>query len=91
MTKNELISAVAKKSGLKKADTDKAVNALIEVLTEALKADDKVQLVGFGTFESSVRPARTGRNPHDGSEVLIPEAKVAKFKAGKTLKDSLNA
>lgn len=91
MNKSELISAVSEKSGLKKVETDKAISALVEVLTDAMKAGDKVQLVGFGTFESSERPERTGRNPHDGSTIVVPAAKVAKFKPGKALKDALNA
>lgn len=90
MNKSELIVALAQKAELSKKDADKALNAFVQVVTEALKAGDKVQLVGFGTFESKERPARTARNPRTGEEIQIAASKTASFKAGKALKDSIN-
>ena len=90
MNKSELIVALAQKADLSKKDAEKAVNAFVEVVTESLKAGDKVQLVGFGTFESKERPARTARNPRTGEEIQIAASKTAAFKAGKGLKDSIN-
>ena len=90
MNKSELIVALAQKAQLSKKDTEKALGAFIEVVTETLKAGDKVQLVGFGTFESKKRPARTARNPRTGEEIKIAASKTAAFKVGKALKDSLN-
>lgn len=87
MTKVELIAAVAEKSELSKKDADKAVNATIQAITEGLKADGKVQLVGFGTFEVRDRAAREGKNPATGEKIHIAATKVPAFKAGKSLKD----
>ena len=90
MNKSELIVALAQKAELSKKDAEKALGAFVEVVSETLKAGDKVQLVGFGTFESKVRPARTARNPRTGDEIKIGASKTAAFKVGKALKDSLN-
>ena len=90
MNKAELISAVAERSELTKKDAEKAVNALISVITDTLANRDKVQLVGFGTFEVRDRSSRKGRNPQTGEEIDIPAASVPAFKAGKALKDSIN-
>ena len=90
MNKNELISAMAEKSGLTKADCEKALIAFTESVTDALKHGDKVQLVGFGTFEVKDREARTGRNPSTGETVEIAASKAPTFKAGKTLKEAVN-
>lgn len=89
MTKVELIAAVAEKSELSKKDSEKAVAAVIDSITEALKSGDKVALVGFGTFETKVRKERKGINPITKKEMLIPEATVPSFKAGKALKDAV--
>ena len=88
MNKTELVSAIAEKSELSKKDAEKALNAFIEAVTDELK---NVQLVGFGTFETSDRAARTGKNPQTGAEIKIAACKAPKFKAGKALKDSVNA
>ncbi len=90
MNKAELIAALAQKAELSKKDAEKALGAFVGVVTEALKNGDKVQLVGFGTFESKVRPARTARNPRTGEEIKIEATKTASFKVGKALKDSIN-
>ena len=91
MNKAELINAVAEKTELKKVDAAKAVDATISAITEALKKGEKVQLIGFGTFEVRKRKARTGRNPRKPGEVIkIPASKAPVFKAGKALKDSVN-
>ena len=90
MTKTELINVVAEKTGFSKKDSDKAVAAVIDAISEALTAGDKVQLVGFGTFEVRERAARTGRNPQSGEEIKIPAAKSPAFKPGKALKDAVN-
>lgn len=90
MNKAELISAMAEKSGMTKKDSEKALNAFVESVEEALVKRDKVQLVGFGTFEVRERSARKGRNPQTGEEIDIPAASVPAFKAGKALKDSIN-
>lgn len=87
MTKVELISAVAESAELSKKDAEKAINATIQAITEGLKNDGKVQLVGFGTFEVRTRAARDGKNPSNGEKIHIPETKVPAFKAGKSLKD----
>ena len=89
MNKNDLINAVAEKAGLTKKDADKAVAATIDAITEALKKDDKVQVVGFGTFEVRSRAARTGRNPQTKEAMTIPASKAPVFKAGKALKDAV--
>ena len=90
MNKTELISAVAEKADLSKKDSEAAVKALVETVTEELKKGEKVQLVGFGTFEVSERAAREGRNPQTGKVMKIKASKAPKFKAGKALKDSIN-
>lgn len=90
MNKAELISVMAEKSGLTKKDSEKALNSFIEAVEEALVKGDKVQLVGFGTFEVRERSARKGRNPQTGEEIDIPAASVPAFKAGKALRDSIN-
>ena len=87
MNKTELIAAVAEKTGLTKKDAEKAVKAFTDVVTEALVKGDKVQIVGFGTFEVSERAAREGRNPRSGETMTIAASKMPKFKAGKALKD----
>ena len=89
MNKTELVASIAAKAEISKKDADKALTAAIETITAALKGGDKVQLVGFGTFESRTRAARVGKNPRTGAEVKIPATKVPAFKAGKALKDSL--
>ncbi len=90
MNKTELVAAIAEKTELTKADSEKALKAFIETVTETLKSGDKVQLVGFGTFEVSNRPARTGHNPRTGKSLKIKASKAPKFKAGKAFKDALN-
>ena len=87
MNKTELVASVAEKSGLTKKDSEKAVNALFASIEEALVAGDKVQLVGFGTFEVRERKERKGQNPQTKKPITIPATKVAAFKAGKNLKD----
>jgi DNA-binding protein HU-beta len=90
MTKSELIDAIAEKAGLSKADASKALSATLESVTDALKAGEKVALIGFGTFSVSLRAARTGKNPQTGEALAIPASKAAKFKAGQKLKDAVN-
>jgi DNA-binding protein HU-beta len=90
LNKAELISAVAEKSGMAKKDAEKAVNAVFASIEEALVNGDKVQLVGFGTFEVRERAARTGRNPQTGEEIQIAASRVPAFRAGKTLKEAIN-
>ena len=90
MNKNEFVAAIAEKSGLTKKDAEAALNAYTEVVTDALKAGDSVQLIGFGTFEARRREARTGRNPHTGEAINISAATVPAFKAGKAFKDAVN-
>lgn len=90
MTKADMINAMAEKAGLSKADAEKALKGFTDVVTEALKAGDKVSLVGFGTFSVGDRAARTGQNPQTGEKINIPAAKSPKFKAGKALKDAVN-
>jgi DNA-binding protein HU-beta len=87
MTKAELVEAVAKSSSLTKAAAEKAVNAVINTVSSALKKGDRVTLVGFGSFEVANRKARTGRNPQTGKEIKIAAAKVPKFRPGKALKE----
>nr|WP_286173499.1 HU family DNA-binding protein [Clostridium sp. WB02_MRS01] len=91
MNKAELIAAVAEKAELSKKDAEKAVKALTDVISEELVKGEKIQLVGFGTFEVSERAAREGRNPKSGEVMNIPASKTPKFKAGKALKDMVNA
>ncbi|MFT4004418.1 MAG: HU family DNA-binding protein [Lacrimispora sp.] len=90
MNKAELIAAVAEKAELSKKDAEKAVKALTDVISEELVKGEKIQLVGFGTFEVSERAAREGRNPKSGEVMSIPASKTPKFKAGKALKDMVN-
>ena len=90
MNKTQLIEAVAAAKNLKKKDAEAAVNATLEAITAALKAGEKVQLVGFGTFEVKERGERTGRNPKTGETITIAAAKHPTFTAGKALKDSVN-
>lgn len=90
MNKTELIAAVAEKAEISKKDAEKAVKAFTEVVSDELVKGEKIQLVGFGTFEVSERPAREGRNPRTGETMTIAASKAPKFKAGKALKDSIN-
>lgn len=90
MNKTELVAAISEKTELTKKDSEKALKALIDVVAEELKKGEKVQLVGFGTFEVSERAARTGKNPQTGAEIKIAACKAPKFKAGKALKDAIN-
>ena len=90
MNKTELVAAIASKANISKKDAEASVKAFTEVVAEELKKGEKIQLVGFGTFETSKRAARTGRNPQTGAEMKIPASKAPKFKAGKALKDSIN-
>ena len=89
MNKTELIAAVAEKAELSKKDAEKAVKALTEAVAEELKKGGKVQLVGFGAFETKERSARVGRNPKTKEEIQIPASRVPAFKAGKALKDAI--
>ena len=91
MNKTELVAAMAEQAGLSKKDAEKALKAFTDVVAEELKKDGKVQLVGFGTFEVSKRAARDGINPSTGKAIKIAASKAPKFKAGKALKDMLNA
>lgn len=90
MNKTQFVDAVAAKSNLTKKEAEAAVNAMTAVVAEALKAGDKVQLVGFGTFEVKARAARTGRNPKTGEAITIAASKAPAFSAGKALKDAVN-
>ena len=90
MNKAELIAAIAAKTGATKKSAEEALNAFVDVVTDALKKGDKVQLVGFGSFEVIKRAARKGRNPQTKEEIKIPASKAPKFKAGKALKDIVN-
>ena len=90
MNRAELIGAMAKEAGLDKKDAEKALKAFTEVVTAELKKGEKIQLVGFGTFEVSERAAREGRNPLTGEAMKIEACKAPKFKAGKALKDAIN-
>ena len=90
MNKNELLAAVAESTGLSKADSASAVDAVFDCITDALKSGDDVRLVGFGTFSVTRRAASEGRNPRTGEKIQIPASNQAKFKAGKGLKESLN-
>jgi DNA-binding protein HU-beta len=90
MNKTELVAAIAEKTELSKKDAEKALKAFTDVVAEELKKGEKIQLVGFGTFEVAERPAREGRNPRTGEVMPIAASKTPKFKAGKALKDSIN-
>ena len=89
MTKAELIAAIAEKTEMSKKDADKALNATIQVITDALVKGDKIQLVGFGTFETREHKAREGINPRSKEKIEIPATTVPAFKAGKALKDAV--
>ena len=89
MNKAELVSKVAESAGMSKKDAEKAVVAVFDSIQDALKDGDKVQLVGFGTFETRERGARIGRNPRSGETIEIPASKVPAFKAGKALKSAV--
>lgn len=90
MNKAELIASMAEKGDLSKKDAEKALNAFLETVEDALVNNDKVQLVGFGSFEVRERAARKGRNPQTKAEITIPASKAPVFKVGKALKDVLN-
>ncbi len=90
MNKTELVAAIAEKAELSKKDSEKALKAFIETVTDELAKGEKIQLVGFGTFEVAKRAAREGRNPLTGEKMKIKASKAPKFKAGKALKDAVN-
>ena len=90
MNKTELIEAIAKKADMSKKDAEAALKAFIDTVGEQLKKGDKIQIVGFGTFEAAKRAARTGKNPRTGETIRIAASKAPKFKAGKALKDLVN-
>ena len=90
MNKTELVEAMVEKTGLSKKESESAIKAFTEIVTEELKAGGKVQLVGFGTFEVSERAARTGKNPQTGEAMEIAASKAPKFKPGKAFKDEVN-
>ncbi|MCL4424368.1 MAG: HU family DNA-binding protein [Firmicutes bacterium] len=91
MNKAELVAAVSEKTGMTKKDSEKVLNAFVEVIEETLTKGDKVSLVGFGTFEVRERAERIGRNPQTGEEIKIAATRVPAFKAGKALKDSVES
>ena len=91
MNKTELVAAVAEQADISKKDAEKVLKAFVDVVTEEMKKGEKVQLVGFRTFEVSERAAREGRNPQTGKTMKIEACKAPKFKAGKALKDAVNA
>lgn len=90
MNKAELIIKVAEQTGISRKDTDKVINSALEAIMDALKNDEKVSLVGFGSFAAKERPAREGRNPLTNEVIEIHSSKAASFKAGKTMKETLN-
>ena len=90
MTRTELVANVAEKSGITKKDADKVLSSVFEAIKQALVEGDKVQVIGFGTFEIRNRSARKGRNPQTGEEIDIPASKLPSFKAGKALKEAVN-
>lgn len=90
MNKTQLTAELAAKTGLAKKDAEKALNAFVEIVNDALVAGDKVQIVGFGSFEVKERPARTARNPRNGEAIEIAASKAPVFKAGKALKEIVN-
>jgi len=90
MNKAELINAIAAQTGLSKKDTESTLNSFVNVVSDELAKEEKVQLIGFGTFETRKRAARTGRNPQTGKELKIDAATVPAFKAGKALKEKVN-
>lgn len=91
MNKADLVAAMAEKAGVSKKDAEASLKAFTDVVAEELKKGEKIQLVGFGTFEVADRPAREGRNPKTGETMTIAASKTPKFKAGKALKDMVNA
>ncbi|CQR72920.1 DNA-binding protein HU [Sporomusa ovata DSM 2662] len=91
MNKTDLVKAVAQKADMTQKDAEKAINSVFAAIEEALANDDKVQIIGFGTFEVKTREERKGRNPQTGNEITIPASKNPVFKAGKGLKDTVNA
>ena len=91
MNKADLVAAMAEKAGVSKKDAEASLKAFTDVVAEELKKGEKIQLVGFGTFEVSERAAREGRNPRTGETMVIEASKTPKFKAGKALKDMVNA
>ena len=91
MNKTELIAALGANAGLTKKEAEKVLNAFVDVVTETLAKEEKIQIVGFGSFEVKTRPARVARNPRTGEEIKIEASKAPIFKAGKALKDSVNA
>ncbi len=91
MNKTELVAAIAAKTELSKKDSEKALKAFMEVVSEQLKKGEKIQLIGFGTFEVAKRAARTGKNPQTGKAIKIAACKAPKFKAGKALKEAVNS
>ncbi|MBR2853512.1 MAG: HU family DNA-binding protein [Clostridia bacterium] len=90
MNKGELITALAAKTEMTKKDSENALNAVLDVIAESMAKGEKVQLIGFGTFEAKARPARVARNPRTGDSVKIAACKAPAFKAGKALKDAVN-
>ena len=90
MNKTELIDAIANETGLSKKDVDAALKSFVSVVSDTLQKKEKIQLVGFGTFETAERAERTGRNPATGKEIKIAASTSVKFKAGKALKDKVN-
>jgi DNA-binding protein HU-beta len=90
MNKSELVSAIAEKAAITKKDSEKFIQAFVDVVTEELGNGGKVQLVGFGTFDVADRKAREGRNPQTGKPMTIPASKAPRFKVGKALKDAVN-
>ncbi|WP_017815527.1 MULTISPECIES: HU family DNA-binding protein [Paenibacillus] len=90
MNKTDLINNISNNSGLTKRDVETVLNGFLDEITSALSSGDKVQLIGFGTFETRKRAARTGRNPQTGAEINIPESNVPAFKAGNKLKEAVN-
>ncbi len=90
MNKTELIDAVSEKSGLTKADSERAYQAIVETVKEQMAGGETITLIGFGTFLTRERKERSGRNPRTGDEITIPASKIPAFKAGKALKDAVN-
>ncbi|MBR1629338.1 MAG: HU family DNA-binding protein [Lachnospiraceae bacterium] len=90
MNRTELVSAIADRAGLQRKDAENALKAFTEIIAEELSKGEKIQLVGFGTFEVAERGERKGRNPQTKEEIIIPASKAPKFKAGKALKDAVN-
>ena len=91
MNKNDLIAAIAESTEIDKKDVKAVIDSMTEIITEELKKGEKVQLIGFGTFEAAERGARTGRNPNTGETIQIAASRSPKFKPGKAMKDAINA